>query len=133
MKAPIRNFLIILLAFYIVSQINDGFRISGGIVILVYAALLLTLINTFIKPLLKILFLPINMITLGFFSWVIGLFVLFILTRIVPQIQISTWHFPGIQSSYVSFPAMQFSPIINFILVAFLLSFISRLAHWLEK
>ncbi len=133
MKSPVRNFFINLLALYGTAQINNGFAITGGAFVYFYSALLLTVINTFVKPLLKIMFLPINMITLGFFSWVINLVTLYILKLIVPQITFTTWHFMGLTSPYLSLPPFTLSPVVNFIAISFLLSFIAKLLHWVTK
>lgn len=133
MKGIIRSLAVHLLALYAAMRIDSGFIIRGGFTELVYAAVFLTLINIFIKPFLKILFLPINMITLGFFSWVINIMALFLLTLIVKQIQILTWHFAGLSSHYISLPSMTLSPTLNFVFVALLIAFITKLLHWIEK
>ena len=133
MKGPIRNYLINLLSLYLMTQYDKGFAISGEWSVYLYASLLMTIINTFIKPVLKILFLPINMLTLGVFSWVINLVALYLLTRIVPQITIQSWVFPGMKSWLLALPSMTLTPFFNFIFVSFSLSCISRLCHWLAK
>lgn len=47
------------------------------------AALVLGLLNTFLRPLLEFLALPINLLTLGLFSWVISALILLLTGRIV--------------------------------------------------
>lgn len=51
---------------------------------LIAAGLVLTLLDKLLRPLLKILFLPINIVTLGFFSLVINVFILYLATYFVP-------------------------------------------------
>jgi putative membrane protein len=56
---------------------------------LIIAGLVLTLLEKIIRPILKILFLPINVVTLGLFSLVINVFILYLATYFVPGFVIS--------------------------------------------
>ncbi len=55
---------------------------------LILASVVLTLLQKIAKPILKILFLPINIVTLGLFSWVINLALLALSTYCVPGFKI---------------------------------------------
>lgn len=65
------NLIINALALWIVSQIISGFSIDG-LKALILGAVVLALVNTFIKPILVFLTLTINLITLGLFTFVIN-------------------------------------------------------------
>ncbi len=65
------SWLILTLAIIITSLILPGVAISG-IGSALIAALVLGLINTFIKPIFIILTLPINILTLGLFTFIIN-------------------------------------------------------------
>jgi putative membrane protein len=56
---------------------------------LILAAIVLTILEKVIKPILKFLFLPINIVTLGFFSVVISVFILWLATYFVPGFNIA--------------------------------------------
>ncbi|HCR81643.1 MAG: hypothetical protein UY13_C0002G0487 [Candidatus Pacebacteria bacterium GW2011_GWB1_47_8] len=56
---------------------------------LLLASIVLVILNSFIKPVLKLLFLPINIVTLGFFSVVINVGLLWLATYLVPGFTIS--------------------------------------------
>jgi len=58
--------------------------VVGGWQDALLAAVVLGLVNTFIKPLLKLLTLPLNVMTLGLFSIVINTFMLYIVSWVVP-------------------------------------------------
>lgn len=51
-------------------------QINGGIVSYFFVALVLGFVNTFIKPILKILTFPINFLTLGLFGILLNAFLL---------------------------------------------------------
>jgi len=55
---------------------------------LILAGVVLTMLEKIIKPILKFLFLPINIVTLGFFSIVINVFILWLVTYFVPGFNI---------------------------------------------
>lgn len=75
--------LINALAFYITAYILPGIEISGWVSLFVISVVWGILTVVF-KPFLVILTLPINILTLGLFTFVINAIVLMITSRIVP-------------------------------------------------
>ena len=76
------------IALYITTQLVPGFNITN-LTNLIIATIVIALINAFIKPILKLLTLPINLLTLGLFSIVINAVCLLIAAWIVPGFEIS--------------------------------------------
>lgn len=64
---------------------------------LILAALVMTLINKIAKPVLKILFLPINIVTLGLFSVILNVILLWLVTYLVPGFNIEPMVLLGIE------------------------------------
>lgn len=54
-----------------------------------FAALVLGLLNTFLRPFLLVLTLPVNLITFGLFSWIISAGVLWLTARVVPGFEVN--------------------------------------------
>ena len=79
---------------------------------LVGAGLVLAVLQMFVRPILKLLFLPVNIITLGIFSWVVNVFIVWLATQIVPGFEIEPTVFLG-------FRLGEFG---SFILITFMLS-----------
>lgn len=52
------------------------------------AAIVLGLVNVFIKPILLFLTLPINVLTLGFFTWIINALLILLVAAIVPGFRV---------------------------------------------
>jgi putative membrane protein len=69
--------------------------------ILVLASAVLTLLQRTLQPLLKLLFLPINIITLGIFSWVIYAVVLWLVTILVPGFTITQLTIAGVTFPHI--------------------------------
>ena len=81
------NWLVSALAFLALPYIVSGISVKGFAVALVLA-LLWGLINITIKPILVILTLPLNLLTLGIFTFVINGFLLWILGGIVKGFEV---------------------------------------------
>jgi len=78
----ILHWILISVSVWLTTQLVEGVAIDPIWVALVVGACL-TLFNTFIKPIIKILTLPINIITLGLFSLVINGIVFWYLGTII--------------------------------------------------
>jgi putative membrane protein len=79
--------LIRALAIVITAYLLPGVRLTGFFPALV-TALVLGLLNTFMRPILIILTLPINILTLGLFTLVINALLILATSAIVPGFQV---------------------------------------------
>lgn len=77
-------------ALLVTAYIVPGFKVDNFTTALL-AAIVLGVVNTFIKPILSFISLPITIITLGLFAFVINAVVLFIVSAIVPGVMIDGW------------------------------------------
>lgn len=109
MKGIIRSFLFHIVALWFTTQLLPSLVIIGNWQTIVGAGLVLTLLTLFIQPLLKILFLPINFLTLGLASWLIDVILLWLLTVVVPQVHVRAWDFSGFTIGGFTIPAMHIS------------------------
>ncbi|HJV64824.1 MAG TPA: phage holin family protein [Geomonas sp.] len=82
------HWLIRALAIVITAYLLPGVRLSGFFAALV-TALVLGLVNTFIKPLLLILTLPLNILTLGLLTFVINALLILLTSAVVPGFQVA--------------------------------------------
>lgn len=69
-------------ALLLVSRVVEGIRVESFIVALA-AALILGIVNAIIRPVLLILTLPINLITLGLFTFIINAALLLLVASVV--------------------------------------------------
>lgn len=84
------NWLIGALAIVIVAYLLPGVTVSGLFAALV-TALVLGLINTFIRPAVLVLTLPINVFTLGLLTLVINALLVMLASVIVPGFQVANF------------------------------------------
>jgi putative membrane protein len=77
------HWLIYAIAIVITAYLLPGVRLSGFSAALI-AALVLGLINTFFRPLLLLLTLPLNILTLGLLTFVINALLILLTSSLVP-------------------------------------------------
>lgn len=90
-------------------------------VTLVLAALVLTILQKVVRPILGILFLPINIVTLGFFSLVLNVVVLWTATYLVPGFTIEPMTVMGVQLNYF----------FTLLFTSFLISFVQSIVNFI--
>ncbi len=81
------NWLVATIAIIISAYLLPGVRVAGFGSALV-AAVVLGIINAFIKPILILLTLPINILTLGLFTLVINALIIILAADIVPGFKV---------------------------------------------
>jgi putative membrane protein len=133
MKNFFRNILFNAFAIFFISQILPGVKVYGGIPTYLFGGLALTFLLVFIKPVLNILALPLNLITMGFFSFIVNVIIFYLLTVLVVGISISAFTFPGYEYAGFIIPKIYINTLFSFILVSFLQSIIVTFISWLTK
>ncbi len=101
------NWLISALAIFVTALILPGIRV--GVVSALVTAVVLGLLNAFIKPIIVILTLPVNIVTLGLFTFVINAVIILLAGAIVPGFQVSGFWSALLFSIVLSFVSMLFA------------------------
>lgn len=90
--------------------------------VLISAAAVLAVLTILVRPALKILFLPVNLVTFGLFSWFINVIVLWLATVLVPGFHIGAVTTPEFALGPFLIRPVELSELWSFILVSFVLS-----------
>ena len=77
------------LALFVATKFVDGFSVSGGWKQFLLAGAVLAFLNLLVKPILKTLTLPLIILTLGLFTFVINAAILWSLTFVFSFVAIS--------------------------------------------
>jgi putative membrane protein len=77
-------------ALFIISYFNIGLKMESIVTTLI-AALVLGLLNAILRPILGFLSLPITILTLGLFALVLNALMFWLMARLVPGVQTSSW------------------------------------------
>jgi len=132
-KKIIRSWFIHLIALQLVTQLTGAVKVGPGFKSWLLSALVLTVFAKFLRPLLKILFLPINLLTLGLLRWVINVIGLYLTSFLIASFQIIPFYFAGFSSNGLIIPPLSLSLLITYILVSFCLDLALIIIRWILK
>jgi putative membrane protein len=113
MKSFVRAIVTTILSILLLSWVLPGLSIANTLT-LILAGVVLAILNMTVRPFLKIIFLPINLVTLGLFGWVINVIVLYL----------AMWLVPGFQIEPFTLFGFAFNEFWSVVVVSFLLSLI---------
>lgn len=131
MKRILRSFAIHLFAVWVIATAVGGIFYNDNFVTLALGAAALTAVDILIKPLINLLLLPFNLITLGTFRWISNVVTLYLATLLVPDFSISAFTYPGFSSSLFIIPETHLSVFWAYIAISFGISIISSFLFWL--
>lgn len=131
MKKLLRYFLINLVSLWAATQIIPGLTYTGGAKSLIVGGIAFMAINFVLVPLLKILLLPLNLLTLGLFAWITNVLALYALTTVVSDFQLVPYTFNGANFNGLVVPAYELSPFLVAVVASFLIGFITQFLQWL--
>lgn len=133
MKTFLRHIFINLTVLYVCTLVYPGFSITQNPKTFFTAALIWLLLNKIVKPIIKLLLLPINLITLNLFSWLINVATLFLLQIFADGIKIETFQFPGLSQNGFTLPPFYINLFFSYLLTAFLLNTLHTFIVWLIR
>lgn len=84
------SWLVAVLSLLGTAYFLPGFRVAGPGAAIV-AAVVIGFANLLVRPILLLLTLPLNILTLGLFTWVVNAMVLKICAALTPGFDINTW------------------------------------------
>lgn len=133
MKHIARVFLYNTFGIWLASQMLPFFLVYNNWQAVLFAGAILSILMLVIKPLLSILFIPINLMTFGLLSWVINVIVLYLLTLIEPSIKVIEWTFPGATYAGFVIPELHFSYLIALICATLTLTLITTILQAISE
>ena len=133
MKHIVRIFLFNGFAIWMTTQLYPALRIGGNWQTLLFAGIMLSILMLVVAPILKILFIPINIITFGLLSWIINVVVIYLLTVFVPEVSIREYEFPGLSWNGFVVPSIHAGYVLSLIIATFSITFFSNLLHKISE
>ncbi len=131
MKAILRNVLLYAFALYVTQAMFAGLVLHGGMRTLIVGGILLAIGFKIIKPVLSIISLPFNLLSLGLFSVLITAFILFLITLIYPPIEVTPFNFTGLSLWGIEIHKFYVSLLLSYILISVTIYLITKLINWL--
>ena len=133
MKSLLRNTFLNALSLFLLTQLISGINISGGFIAFVLAGFCLTILFWILKPVLNLISLPLNALTLGFFSVVTNAILFYLLTVFIPNVSIFAFTFPGFSFAGFIVPKIFINTFFAFIVIACLQSLLFTFFKWIFK
>jgi putative membrane protein len=130
-KSILRKVIFYTVALFLTAQIFEGVKIGGGSITYLIGGTALSLLFLVIKPILSIITLPLNIITLGLFSFITNAIILYLLTIFVASISIEAFTFRGLSFFGFVVPGFPVNGFFAFIATSILVSFIVGFLKWL--
>lgn len=131
MKGLIRSYAVYLAILWLISAYIGGIDYGKETNTLLLGALVFTIAETFLKPIINILLLPFNLVTLGIFRWVSNVLMLYIATLSVPGFSVVAFNYPGFRTELFIVPPMELSVFWAYIALSLVISFIASFLFWL--
>ncbi len=133
MKKYARSVVTSLLAFGLVAYFYPGFSYQNNYLTLVLAGFIFALLTIFVKPILKLLSLPFNVITFGLFSFFINIIILYGVSYFIHDFKIVSFHFAGYTLSGFQIPAYDLNQLTSALVASVLIGVLSTFLHWIFK
>lgn len=133
MKSLLKKYFIIILAVYSLTQFIPAFVISDRWQGLFYSSFILSILFYIAQPIINLIMLPINLLTLNLTSWLLNIVITYIWTLLVPNIQVASWQFKGKNIGPITFSSLYFPQWQVIVLSGILLTLIIQFIKWLVK
>jgi len=115
------------IALYVALAILPGFSVEGGIFTVCLASVILTLVNIFVKPLLKLVTLPFIFLSMGLFKMVINAVLLWLVEISMVALALQP------QFTFLSGMTLNFGGWWDYLLAGLIVSVVDCFTHWLLK
>ena len=105
----------------------------GGFWTLILGGIVLTLLFLILKPIISIITLPLNIITLGAFSFLTNVIIFYILTVFIANISVSAFTFNGFTFAGFVIPKLYLNNFFAFVAASMMLSVIIGGLKWITE
>lgn len=122
MRQIIFKILATAIGFFVAQYFLLGVKLDPNLTSYLILSIVFVVFSFVLTPLIKLLLLPINLLTLGLFRWVTNVLVLYLFDLIYDGINISAFRYPGLTSPYLVIPATNLNLFWTLVLASLLLN-----------
>lgn len=131
MRRIIRTFLLLTLALFLATQLYKGITVTGGGTSFFLAGLTLTIAHFIIRPIIKIISIPLTVLTLGIFSLFVNGITLFIVSYLYPSIIITAFTYPSFTLGSIITPSFHVPLFLSYTVISATIYAIYRIGQFL--
>lgn len=129
MRSIFKQIILSIVSFFVVGYFFPGIEFEK-IEILVIASVVFAILIMAVKPVLKLISLPLNLFTFGLFSFFSGALLLYLVSFAVWGFSIVAFDFPGVEISGFFVPKFQAIAIFSALIASTFISWLNTLLRW---
>ena len=133
MKFILKKYLLTVLSVFILTQVIPAFSISGSWSEVFFASFILSLLLYIVRPILNLIMLPLNLVTLNLTSWIGYIIIFYFWTLLVSQVKIFGWQFSGIHIGPITLSSFNLVKWQVTVISGLLLVIINKILNWIFK
>lgn len=122
MKRFLRSVVFHVFALWLTSALIPTLVIAGNLWGMLSAGFTLSIMMVLLKPLISLILLPVNILTLGLLAWFVNVIVLYLWSVFVPQVTLRPWIFPGLSWGGFVVPTVSISYTWTLIIVSLVIT-----------
>lgn len=129
-KKTLRSIILFCLSIYLSSLLWQNIDFNNNLGTLITASIILTVFEYLVKPILKLLILPITILTLGLARIFVNTLGLYFTVYFTPQFKIFNINTSSFTWQSINFPSIKVNSIVAYFLTTITINFIY---NWLKK
>ena len=133
MKSLLKRYLVVTVSLFTLTQLINSVSISGGWRQFLLASFVLSVIIYIVKPILNLIMLPINLITLNMASWILTFVCIYLWTFLVRDVNIGPWQFEGLNTGPLKLSGLTLVSWQVVFLSSVVLTFLIQFYNWIVK
>lgn len=133
MKKLLRKFFIFFIALVLMWQYLPTLELTLGFENLLLAGVVLTALDTFLKPILKTIMLPVNVVTFGLLSWLAAVVVFWLTTVIIKGLVVVPYTTPQITTDFIIIPQYQIEGVVGYVVTGLVVVILQRFITFVFK
>jgi uncharacterized membrane protein YvlD (DUF360 family) len=133
MKQLLKKYLVTVITIYILMNIIPSFIIKGNLKNFLYICLILSFLTYLVKPIINLIMLPINIITLNLSAWIINIFIFLFWSLLMRDVTINAWDFNGINLGFINIDSIIFPAWQTIIILAIFYILLSKFLFWVIR
>lgn len=132
MRHLLRNIIFNAVVLYLLSHYSTALQTNHSSAVIL-GAIMLGLLEYAAKPIVKLLWLPVNLLSLGLLSWVPFMLILLLALLLTPGMAFHNLIVPKLDFWIIHTPNLHFGPLFSAILFTFTFLFLRRLLRWATR
>ena len=131
MRALLQQYLFFVTSIFLVARFLPGLSYGNSLEILLESSLILFIVHFSVRPIVNLIALPINVLTLGVFSFLVNGLMIYLVALVIPSFRVTSFYFPAVSLSVIRVNSFEVGTILSYVVIAFFISVVRDFLLWL--